>query len=151
MQEKKGASKPRMNWREIQSDLARHRTIVILSGLFIVLAVVLAFMWPDEHKDFRAAAERIEKNYLPGEVIILHPPGNAWHSKPFNRFPTISPLKLKAKDIKGLAGMWVVTPDKARARKVFRGAIKTFRKQGEASFGDLTLLHYWKPKGDQGL
>ena len=124
---------------------------VIAVSLLALLGVpiLMAALWPDPGADFRVAAERIELNHRPGELVVLHPPGNAWYMDEFGDLPVVAPLKLKARDTRKLRGVWFVTPDPKRVKKLFRKVLKPYRKKGSKSFGDLTVLHYWAPKGGE--
>ena len=124
----------------------------VLGGLSVILAaaalLLLVGHFPrDETSDFTDAALRIDERIRAGELVILHPPGNAWYIEHFDKHTVLAPRRLDAKDVDQATGLWFVTDrgDK-RVRKVFRKAIRRFKRQGRAEFGEVTVFHYWEPK-----
>lgn len=128
----------------------RHGTLAGVSlALFVVALILLIWHYPtDETQDFADAAQRIDARIRSGELVILHPPENAWYVEHFDRHIVLAPRKLEARDVEGTTGLWFVTDrgDK-RVRQVFNKAIRRFRRQGKVEFGDVTVFHYWEPKG----
>ena len=121
----------------------------VSAALFAAAALLLGLYLPaDDDADFAAAALRIDQRIRPGELVILHPPGNAWYIEHFERHQVLAPRKLEPRDVEDATGLWFVTDrGDRRVRQVFHGAIRRFRRQGRASFGRVTLFHYWEPRG----
>ena len=123
-----------------------------LAGVSVLLAAAAVLLlvghFPrDDTSDFADAARRIDERIRAGELTILHPPGNAWYIEHFERHTVLAPRRLEVKDVDQATGLWFVTDrgDK-RVRQVFRKAIRQFKRQGRAEFGDVTVFHYWEPK-----
>jgi len=118
-------------------------------ALFTAAAVILLWHLPeDDTADFEAAAKRIDQRIRPGELVILHPPGNAWYLEHFDRHQVLAPRGLEPRDVELAAGIWFVTDrGDLRVRRVFHAAIRRFKRQGRASFGEVTVFHYWEPGG----
>lgn len=128
----------------------RHGTLagVSLVFFFVALTLLIRHYPKDDTQGFEEAARRIDARIRSGELVILHPPGNAWYVEHFDRHVVLAPRKLEARDVEGATGLWFVTDrGDERVRQVFHRAIHRFRRQGKAQFGDVTLFHYWEPKG----
>ncbi|MBM4373326.1 MAG: hypothetical protein FJ098_16840, partial [Deltaproteobacteria bacterium] len=119
-------------------------------ALFATAIFLLVERWPrDDTRGFREAAARIDERIRPGELVILHPPGNAWHVAFFDRHTVIAPQKLDPADVEKAAGLWFVTDrGDQRVRQVFGRAMARFRRMGTAQFHDVTVFHLWEPRGD---
>jgi len=124
-----------------------------LAGLFVALfaaalTLLIGHLPSDDTQDFQDAARRIGERIRPGELVILHPPGNAWYLEHFDRHVVLAPRKLEPSDVKQATGLWFVTDrGEKRVRQVFHRAIRRFKRQGHAQFGEVTVFHYWEPKG----
>jgi len=131
-------------WTWRHGALAGISVILFIAALYLLIA-----QFPkDDTTDFQAAAARIDERIRPGELVILHPPGNAWYVEHFDRHQVLAPRKLAPSDVSHATGLWFVTDrgDK-RVRQVFNKAIRRFKRQGQVRFGSVTVFHYWEPKG----
>ena len=123
-----------------------------MAGLFLSLLVaatvlLVGHLPKDDTTDFAAAAHRIDTRIQAGELVVLHPPGNAWYMDHFDRHMVLAPQKLTARDVEFATGLWFVTDrGDQRVRQVFSKAIHRFKRQGSARFGAVTVFHYWEPK-----
>jgi len=123
-----------------------------LAGTSVLLAAAAVFLLVghfsmDDTSDFAAAARRIDARIRAGELVILHPPGNAWYIEHFKNHTVLAPRRLEVKDVDQATGLWFVTDrgDK-RVRQVFHKAIRQFKRQGRAEFGEVTVFHYWESR-----
>jgi hypothetical protein len=130
-------------WTWRHGALAGISVILFAAALYLLLAHFPA----DDTADLQAASRRIDARIRPGELVILHPPGNAWYVDLFDGHPVLAPRKLDASDVEHATGLWFVTDrGDQRVRQVFNTAIRRFKRQGHVRFGSVTVFHYWEPK-----
>lgn len=129
------------------SPKARLETLLSVALVPLALLAFLTLRAFDPSTPFRDAAAHIEKRLKPGELILLHPPGNSWYADEFQKLPVFSFQTLGSEDLRGLPGVWIVSGagHKAAAR-AYAAALKAFARSGSIKKGGLTVLHYWEPR-----
>jgi hypothetical protein len=117
------------------------------AGLILLAALALwLFQGTGPQDDLRAATERIKARIAPGELVLLHPPGNAVYLDCLEGLPVLASATLKRADLAGVAGVWLVTTMPRQALRTHKVLGKAFKKGGRAEYDSVTLHHFWAPR-----
>jgi hypothetical protein len=126
----------------------QERWELAVAAALVLLAALALYLYLDSRpqRHFREAAARINARLGPGEVVLLHPPGNALYLDCLPGLPVLASATLKKADLEGVAGVWLVTDLPAQALKTHRVLRQVFKKSGRADYEEVSLFHFWAPK-----
>lgn len=112
-----------------------------------LLLTLLPLRERGDTKSWKEAAAHIKRKFSPGEVVVVHPAGDAAAAmEHLAGLPTICDPRKKNMPLDSLraSGLWIIGTKKPDGR--LKKAKSAWGKSAEALYTDVFLNHYWKPK-----